>query len=96
MFVCCHEPNAAAPAWDGREGGRKGGRERGRTKQNQSALVFHITLLLGERGKKKVERGRRRSTSGASEPFNWEFMEAAVVKNEDLLRGLRSPGSSTA
>lgn len=41
--------------------------------------------------------GRRSSrTSGASDSFNLEFMEAAVVKNEDLLRGLRSSGSSTA
>ena len=42
-----------------------------------------------------MERGRR-ITSGASESLNLEFMEAAVVKNEDLLRGLRSSDSSTA
>lgn len=53
--------------------------------------MFHITLFYWGEREEEGERGRR-STSGASESFNLEFMEAAVVENEDLLRGLCSSG----
>lgn len=58
--------------------------------------MFHITLLwLGE---KKSEEEEEEETWGffSFEAFNWEFMEAAAVENEDLLGGLRSLDSSTA
>lgn len=77
-----------------REGGRKG--RRGEVLSRTRVLgCFILHSFTGERRKNTVKRGRR-STSGASESFNLKFMEAAFVKNEDLVCGLRSSGQSTA
>lgn len=57
--------------------------------------MFHITLFYW--GERQGEGGGGGGAHlGLQNSFNSEFMEAAVVKNEDLLRGLRSSGSSTA
>ncbi len=60
--------------------------------------MFHITLLGRGKKKREEEEEEEEETWGffASEAFNWEFMEAAVVENEDLLCGLRSTDSSIA
>lgn len=66
--------------------------------RNRASNVSYYTPQKREReGEKKRKRGRRRETLGffSSEAFNWEFMEAAAVENEDLLCGLRSPDSCT-
>lgn len=60
--------------------------------------MFHITLLCwGKKRGGEEEEEEEEETCGFFSPkaFNWEFMEAAAVENEDLLCGLRSPDSST-
>lgn len=65
--------------------------------QGEVLSVQCFILHSFTRGGKKREEEEEEETWGSfsSEAFNWEFMEAAAVENEDLLCGLRSPDSST-
>lgn len=64
--------------------------------RNRASDVSYYTPRLGKKREEEAEKEEETWGFFSLEAFNWEFMEAAAVENEDLLCGLRSPDSSTA
>lgn len=75
---------------------RRGEGQREVLSRNRVSNVSYYTPRLGEKREEEEEEEEETWGFFSSEAFNWEFMEAAAVENEDLLCGLRSPDSSAA